>query len=451
VYCVEVSTHKVLVRRNGKFHFSSQTYPELKSTLIKTWQEWLPDNICPIRWDVPITGAIKIGDMGDGTGLDFEIVFLAIDKPQDVKKLLSIEFTGAWLNEAKELDKSVLDMATGRVGRYPAKKTMPPGTKPWSGVIMDTNPMDEDHWYYKLAEEERPIGYRFFRQPGAVLYKDGKYYPNPGAENIKNHNEGFEYYLRQLPGKQHEWIKVYLMGEYGCVVDGKPVYPEYSDTIHCASEVDIRPVQGVPLVLGWDFGLTACCIIGQLTSRGRLLVIDEITSDGMGIRQFANDVVVPYLSANYSGFDIRSVGDPAGVQRGQNNEATCLQELAEAGIPTDPAWTNDPTARREAVAGFLNKMSDGQPSFQLSPKCRMLRKGFLGGYHYRRIQTSGGKFTDKPDKNEYSHPHDALQYLALSLEEQKNKSAKAKARASMTKGGKSTRGTFVPLDDCAGY
>ncbi len=50
----------------------------------------------------------------------------------------------------------------------------------------------------------------------------------------------------------------------------------------------------------------------------------------------------------------------------------------------------------------------------LDPRCGVLRKGFNGGYKYRRVQVSGDeRFTDEPNKNRYSHPHDALQYAAL--------------------------------------
>lgn len=419
------------------------TYPELKSTLIKTWEEWVPPSICPIRWDTPITANLRLSDIGDGTGVDLEVIFLALDRPQDIKKLLSLELTGAWINECKEIDGSVLQMLTGRVGRYPSKQKV--GGKPyWSGIIMDTNPMDEDHWYYRLAEEERPQGYKFYRQPGAVLYNNGKYTPNTAAENIQNHTLGMEYYMRQIPGKDHEWIKVYVMGEYGAIMDGKPVYPEYADMIHCPEQV-IAPMEKLPIMLGWDFGLTPSCIIGQLSPRGQLIILDELVAENMGIRQFATEVVVPYLSSNYAKFSIHSTGDPAGVQRAQSNESTCLDELREAGIPTEPAWTNEFTARRESVAGFMNKMVDGKPGFLISPKCRMLRKGFLGGYCYKRIQVSGTKFRDVPDKNEYSHPHDGLQYLALSLAEQRNRAIKASKRMS------SVNTSARPMDEIAGY
>ena len=57
-------------------------------------------------------------------------------------------------------------------------------------------------------------------------------------------------------------------------------------------------------------------------------------------------------------------------------------------------------------------MVEGEPGLLISPACKMIRKGFTGGCHYRRVQVVGDeRFTDKPDKNRFSHPHDALQYL----------------------------------------
>ena len=83
-----------------------------------------------------------------------------------------------------------------------------------------------------------------------------------------------------------------------------------------------------------------------------------------------------------------------------------------AGIPCRAAPSNDFTLRREAVASTLNRMVDGEPGFLLSPTCTMLRKGFAGGYAYKRVQVVGDeRYRDAPDKNAYSHPHDALQYL----------------------------------------
>jgi hypothetical protein len=46
-----------------------------------------------------------------------------------------------------------------------------------------------------------------------------------------------------------------------------------------------------------------------------------------------------------------------------------------------------------------------------------LRKGFRGRYQHKRIKIVGSaeRYHDAPDKNEFSHPHDALQYVATKV------------------------------------
>ena len=104
----------------------------------------------------------------------------------------------------------------------------------------------------------------FFQQPPGLFEKEGKYVPNPEAENIGNLHNGHGYYLNQVGGKTKEWIKVYVMGQYGTVQDGKPVYPEYKDETHYPGK-QIRGNPSWPLILGWDFGLTPACVICQIT------------------------------------------------------------------------------------------------------------------------------------------------------------------------------------------
>lgn len=401
--------------RRSRWCVARNTYGELKTTTIKTWQEWVPDEYCKIVYDSPIRGVLKF-NMADGTRVELEMMFMSLDRPKDVKKVLSLELTGAWLNEAREIPKEILDALTGRVGRFNQQ------FGGWSGIIMDTNPPDDSHWWYRMAEEETPEGYQFFQQPPALLYsKERGYYANPKAENVKNHRKlRYNYWLRQIPGKTKEWINVYVMGIYGSIQDGKPVYPEYNDDIHCA-DIEFRPMTNLPLILGFDFGLTPACIFGQITPRGRLLIIDELISENMGIKQFTRDVVKPHLKQQYPELldNIIVVGDPAGNQRAQTDETTCIEELKRAGFDNvKGASTNSFVARREAVATYLTHMSDGQPCFYISMKCKTIRRGFLGGYKYRRIQLAGdARFTETPDKNAFSHPHDALQYLALRAQE----------------------------------
>ena len=415
--CVEIVRHTMKqvpfngVRR-ARWAVVRATYPSLKTTTIKTWEAWFPGHIAPIKWDTPIISRMKVKDCGDGYGMDLEIVFIAMETAQDTDKLRSLELTGAWINEASEVPKEVFDMVTQRVGRFPPKREGGP-VNPC--IIADTNPPDDDSYLYKF-DEDKPTGFSFFHQPGALIKivegEKVRYEPNPDAENIFNLPSGYGYYQKMLAGKSEDWIKVFILGEYGTTADGKPVYPEYSDKVHVAAE-ELIPNPALPVYLGWDFGLTPACIIGQMSPKGQLLILDELVADDMGIRQFAIDVVKPLLLNKYSRNKMLSVGDPAGMNRAQTDERTCFQELLEAGIATEPANTNDFLPRRESVAFFLNRMSAGEPGFLISPSCKSLRKGFIGGYRYERLKVSGERYRDRPVKDRFSHPHDALQYLCL--------------------------------------
>ena len=201
---------------------------------------------------------------------------------------------------------------------------------------------------------------------------------------------------------------------HGYAMDGKPVYPEWRDSVHVSSE-PLAPIKGLPLFLGLDFGLTPACVFAQHTARGQWRIIDELISEDMGMVRFS-ELLSARLDEWYG--DIRRIeawGDPAGNARSQTDEQTCLEIVRQhAGIDIRPAPSNEWMLRREAVAQTLNRLVDGMPGLLLSPHCKMLRKGFAGGYHYKRVQVSGDeRFHDKADKNKFSHVHDGLQYLLL--------------------------------------
>jgi hypothetical protein len=398
--------------RRTRWAIIRNTYPELKSTTIKTWLEWAQGGV--MKWDAPISCQMG-GKLADGTTLDMEVFFFPVDRPEEIGKLKSLELTGAWINEAGELPKAVFDMVTQRVGRFPPARQ---GGPTWTGVLLDTNPPDDDHWYYRLAEKERPKDWAFFKQPGGLVEVNGEYKPNHLAENISNLPSGHEYYLRQVHGKNKEWIKVFLLGNYGTISDGKVIYPEYNDDLHCRK---VSPYSDKPLLLGFDYGLTPACVVCQISARGQLIVLAELFAKDMGIRQFARDVVRPFLSLNFHGYSFQACGDPAGMSRSDTDEKTCFMELAEEGIACVPALTNSFVGRREAVAKYLTRLVDGKPAFILDPSCDMLRRGFNGRYQFRRLQVVGAeRFKDVPDKNDFSHLHDALQYAALHSQNMNN-------------------------------
>ena len=407
--------------RRSRWAIIRNTNPQLKTTTIKTWLDWFPENDWgKFHWSVPYVHHIKQGD------LDLEVIFLALDRPEDVKKLLSLELTGIWINEAREVPKSIIDACTMRVGRFPSMRE---GGPSWSGVIADTNAPEEDHWWPIMSGEVpipdhipreqakmlvKPDNWNFYTQPSGMtekIDKDGivlDYSLNKTAENSKHMLES--YYPNLIRGKTKSWIDVYVMNRLGAVQDGKPVYPMFASEMHVATE-EIPIADGVPLYIGIDFGLTPAAVFGQKV-RGRWLIQSEIVAIDMGIVRFA-ELLRQEISTRFGNQDVHIFGDPAGDFRAQTDESTPFQILRGAGLRAIPAPSNSVDLRLESVSQALNKMVDGRSGFLIDRRCPSLIKGFEGGYQYKRMEVSGERYADKPDKNMYSHIHDALQYLML--------------------------------------
>ncbi len=408
--------------RKSRWAIIRNTNPQLRTTTIKTWLDWFPESDWGrFHWSVPYTHHIKKGE------IDLEVIFLALDRPEDVKKLLSLELTGIWINEAREIPKSIIDACTMRVGRYPSMRD---GGPSWSGVIADTNAPEEDHWWPIMAGEVpvpdhipreqakmlvKPDNWNFFTQPcGMLETKDEEgeiqdYKENPKAENQKNILAN--YYSNLIRGKTKSWIDVYVMNRLGHIQDGKPVYPMFASEVHIAKE-EIPVAANVPVYVGIDFGLTPAAVLAQKV-RGRWFVQSEIVAIDMGIVRFA-EVLRQELATRFSAAsEVIIYGDPAGDFRAQTDESTPFHILRGAGLRAYPAPSNSVDLRLESVSSQLTKMVEGKPALLIDRRCPQLIKGFEGGYAYKRMEVSGERYADKPDKNMFSHVHDAAQYLFL--------------------------------------
>lgn len=381
--------------RRSRWLVVRNTYRQLQDATIRTVNQWIPPHLFGEYRQSDQRYLVKAFE-----NTEIEILYRALDRPDHVANLLSLEVTGAWLNEARELNWSIVDAIQGRVGRYPSKME---GGASWYGTFMDTNPADTDSKLYKyfVETEHDKTHAELFMQPGGLTDK---------AENLDNLPGGREYYRKMSVGKDREWIKVYVDGQWGFVIDGRPVYPEYNDSVHCA---EIKPLSYETLYRGWDFGLTPSCVFVQLSPMGQFLILDELVAEDMGVDRFS-DEVISYTTQHYPDYQIEDYGDPAGGQRAQTDEKTAFQILHSKGIRIEPGMQST-TIRLESVRRPLTRLANGKPGFQIDPKCKVLRKGFMGGYQYRRLQTSQEKYTAVPDKNSYSHPHDALQYVATML------------------------------------
>ena len=394
------------------------TYPDLTQTTIKDFLAVF-DGLGSMKYgSIEPPKFTACFALEDGTTVNAEVLFVALDRDAHVRKLKGYQLTGVWLNEMCELSKGVVDMIDLRHGRYPS--AVAGGARPtWHGMMGDTNSFEREHYLFRF-EQRPPGGWAFFAQPGGVIDTgqddaNGQriFVPNPDAENLANLPDG--YYRRGMQGRDEPWIRVMLANEFGFVVSGKPVHPRYVDSVHCArAPLSVTP--GVPLVIGMDFGRTPAAAIKQyLRTIGRWVVIDELTSEDMSAAIFGPELKRK-LDMDYPGMPAMAWGDPAGDAQSQATEDTPIRIIRAAGIPIQPAPSNVWALRLAALEGVLSRTCmDGRPAFLLSPKCTQLRKALMGGYHYPEIQVSGPekRYGDRPVKNFSSHIAEALHYGLL--------------------------------------
>ncbi len=401
-------------RRRSRWAIVRNTSGELQSTTLATWLSWFDDLGDIKKRQKPILTYEHSFNDGHGV-VELELLFIALDRPEDVRKIKSLELTGCYINELSEVPKAALAHMKGRVNRYPSKAFC---KEPyWSGIIADTNPPPTDHWIFKDFEENTYEGHILFKQPpGLIKNDDTKLWErNPGADNASHLPD--DYYVKLAHGQSQEFINVFCLGVWGTVGFGKRVYPEFNSDLHAVDEIDA--IQGESIFLAFDFGLTPACIVGQTSARGQVRLLKEFIGEDIGLRSFVESIVSPGIEKL---FPYNKIGgctaDPSGAARDQIlDEMSCISELNSLGIKTEAARTNQLEPRIAAVRYFLNRMIDGRPALILSKKgCPVLYNAFVKDYVYKRVAVSGEeRYKDTPDKNMASHISDATQYLCLGL------------------------------------
>lgn len=197
---------------------------------------------------------------------------------------------------------------------------------------------------------------------------------------------------------------------------GQPVYPEFSK-LHKSEKAPV-PQPGLPMLIGFDFGLTPAAVVGQYQD-GTLHIFKEYIEIGMGADRFA-DKIIPDIRMRWPEWsdlnkDWLCYIDPSGAFKKDTDENTCARILASKGfkcIPGPVTWEE----RRHGVVGFLQKLGKDGPCFQIWEKeCPVLTKGFEGGYRFsdKAVELEPSKI--RPLKDAFSHPHDALQYMCCGV------------------------------------
>ncbi len=400
--------------RRTKFAILRNTAAQLKSTVRPMITEWL--ETIPLETQGRAMGQWRLtdnifeiqGELPDGTRMHTELCLMAADTPDDVRRLLSLQLSAAWVEEAREIDAEVFKGLLGRVDRFPGTVA---GGVTYPGVICSTNaPALETFWHEQVTKP--PSNMAVFIQPPAIL-EDLTI--NPEAENLLYLSE--DYYHNLMAANSEEWVDVYLRNQFGMGNAGQAVYRStFKKSFHVSTDSLMMVPSSAPMVVGMDNGLQAAAAVMQQDVRGRVNVLSEcyVPEDTtMGVETFLDRLLIPHLVAKYP---VRRdaflfVLDPACFQRSQVNEATIAQAVQARGFKVMKASTNDPQKRQEAMEGLLNRQVDGKAGILFDPGCKHLTDGMEWGYRFKR--NSSGQSTTQRDKTHHSHLAEAAEYAAL--------------------------------------
>ncbi|WP_321337921.1 hypothetical protein [Breoghania sp.] len=389
------------------------TFRDAEKTVLESWKQWFPKDYPGSSWtggnDRPVTHVLR-WRLPNGLRVEAETIFLGLQNSTVEAKLRGFEISGAWMNEADTIDENGLRYLEQRTGRYPRKEDLADqNAKRFRQVIGDFNAPDIDNWTYDTFVENRKPSRILYAQPSGT---------SPQAENLPNLES--DYYRTIIDNEEDWYVRRFVHNQFGYSRDGLPVYSAFRQDRHVAAR-NIEPDQSLPLLIGLDAGLNPAAILGQPRTNGQIALTDELVpGQGYGAERLSELLLDLLARRYYSVPRILAWADPA-AQYGADREGgqlAWIDTVAQAlGVPVlVPAnGSNELGLRLGSVRAELTHFIDGHiPRLIVSPHLRTLIRGFASGYKYRkRPNDAGPKYDPEPAKNEYSHPHDALQYLVL--------------------------------------
>lgn len=265
-----------------------------------------------------------------------------------------------------------------------------------SCLMLAFNPPDKTHWLYTAATG-RDAQERVKSAPWLKLFcpKDG--------ENLKNLKEG--YYTDKAKGMPEDLRQRFIIGTWGDVFEGQPVYREFSPKLHV--DPDLKPDTRWPMMRWRDFGYRAPAVIWAQMDEdtGCVNIFDEMQGDHEEVKAFEHKVQAA-SNIKFRNFPFIDFGDPAVDQHKDTGHT--LQMLQDMGVYVNFIRSDlDQGIRQVRLA--LERITRGRPQILIHPRCALLIRALRGGY---RMNDSG----TRPLKDgTYDHLADAFRYGIINV------------------------------------
>lgn len=331
-------------------------------------------------------------------GPNFEADLFGVDDLADLSNLQGSEYYFVWIEEpapvfevgSAGLREDVFDICYARGGREEGAVDK---------VFITMNPASKSHWTYKRFILKPEPDFEIIRIP----YGENSNLPAKEREKTK----------RAYINKPEMYAR-YVSGEFSSVNLGEAVVPEFSDLRH-RSVNPLEPYETLTFRL-WDGGLNPTCVFVQITPRGQVIILKTLRGDNIGMKQLIDDDVKPYIVTKLHRIhEWRDIGDLHLRDKDPSNSMNSAAEVVEKELNTyfedgEMSWER----RRETLKEAFNMTVDGEPKILISCDDDVMMEAMGGGWHYHK-NSSGMILKDKPVKDQYSHPGDALSHGLASI------------------------------------
>jgi hypothetical protein len=340
-----------------------------------------------------------------------EVDLFGIDDPASLEKLKgSSAYSIIWLNEPAPIISKANAGLSEEVYKVSVVRAVRRKGTP-GRVLIDMNPGDQEHWTYPRLIEEEDFDPRFplvQKQVWRVPYGDNVHLDEEARQAAK------KMYANDKAGYTR-----YVEGEFAAVYGGPPVTPQYNkDGRHYCPDV-LVPAPGLTSFAFYDSWHTPACVLGQITSTGRLTFIDTLRLENSDVRTLTETLVFPLLlspkwknkpsSWRLGGDCTMRIAD----QSNRNESAAKAVEdlwrkfLRVPGIFFEAGPSKWETIKRHVDYALQGSDYRGDSLIVVSHDNVLLHKALSGAWHYPVDNSGNVRKHNKPEKNIHSHPADA--------------------------------------------
>src|SRR5262249_44619750 len=142
--------------------------------------------------------------------------------------------------------------------------------------------------------------------------------------------QGLLYYERLARGRNKDWIDRYVHARYSPDPSGTAVFKSsFTRTFHVVDDLDVI---NAPIIIGQAFGRNPVSLLTQMDSHGRILVLEELWCENIGLQTQLPQLRSLLMTDRYLNKRFVVIGDPSGQDKGSLDERTAFDILRQAGF-----------------------------------------------------------------------------------------------------------------------